>query len=79
MYDNIKTAFEYYYTGDNFTIISVFLHPYDLDYTTFNKVYAFLPQGTNIESIEIDGYDIDIIKVRPLARPHHSGGGAVDG
>lgn len=78
MYDNIKTAFEYYYTGDNFIIDSVHLMPYDLDHATFNKVYAFLPQGTNIQSIQINNYDIPIIKVRPLATPQHSGGGAVD-
>lgn len=78
MYDNVKTAFEYYYTGNNFTIDSVHLMPYDLDYATFNKVYAFLPQGTNIESIDINGYDIEIIKVRPLAT-QYSGGGAVSG
>lgn len=44
----------------------------------FNKVYAFLPWDTNIESININGYGIDIIKVRPLPA-RHSGEGAVDG
>lgn len=65
--DDAKTAFEYYYTGGSLDILSVDLIPYGGGSSSpFNKVYAFLPWGTDIVNITILGIDIPITKVRPL-------------